>query len=70
YVEDPISTVRQSNGLTEFQQTAPISNKEMDEIGKKLGKQRYAEISKAVPKSTNQWSAYPQNDLESPRKAS
>jgi hypothetical protein len=66
----PGFVVRESNGLTNFQQTAPISNQQMDEIGKKLGKQRYAEISKAVPKSTNQWSAYPQSELQSPRKAS
>jgi Mn-containing catalase len=70
YVEDPISAVRESNGLTEFQETAPQGNKDLDAIGKKLGKQRYSEISKAVPKGTNQWSAYPQEDLESPRKAS
>ena len=69
-MEDPIGAVRESNGLTNFQQTAPMSNQEMDEVGKKLGKQRYQEISKAVPKSTNQWSAYPQTGLESPRKAS
>jgi hypothetical protein len=56
--------------LTEFKQTAPDNNKELDSLGKKLGKQRYSEISKAVPKGTNQWSAYPQKDLESPRKAS
>jgi Mn-containing catalase len=70
YVEDPISAVRESNGLTEFKETAPQGNKDLDAIGKKLGKQRYSEISKAVPKGTNQWSAYPQEDLESPRKAS
>jgi Mn-containing catalase len=70
YVEDPIATVRESNGLTEFRQTAPENNKELDSRGKKLGEQRSAEISKAVPKATNQWSAYPQEGLESPRKAS
>jgi len=70
YVEDPISAVRESNGLTEFKETAPQGNKDLDAIGKKLGKQRYSEISKAVPNGTNQWSAYPQEDLESPRKAS
>ena len=70
YVEDPVSTVRETNGLTEFKQTAPEGNKEHAAIEKKLGKERYSEISKAVPKGTNQWSAYPQEDLESPRKAS
>jgi Mn-containing catalase len=70
YVEDPISEVRKTNGLTEFEQTAPEGNKELDATGKKLGKERFAEISKAVPKGTNQWSSYPQQTLESPRKAS
>jgi hypothetical protein len=69
-VEEPVSVVRESNGLTEFKQTAPESNKERDAMAKKLGKQRYSEISKAVPKGTNKWSDYPQKDLESPRKAS
>lgn len=70
YVEDPVTTVRESNGLTDFRQTAPENNKELDARGKKLGEQRYTEISKAVPKAGNQWSSYPQEGLESPRKAS
>ncbi|HET9183206.1 MAG TPA: manganese catalase family protein [Candidatus Angelobacter sp.] len=70
YVEDPVAKVRETNGLTEFKQTAPDGNKELDAVGKKLGKERYAEISKALPKGTNQWSSYPQKTLESPRKAS
>ena len=70
YVEDPVSTVRETNGLTEFKQTAPVSNKDLAAVEKKLGKERYSEISKAVPKGENQWSAYPQKELDSPRKAS
>jgi Mn-containing catalase len=70
YVEDPVSTVRQTNGLTQFPQTAPLSNKEMQATEKKLGKERYSAISERVPKNENQWSAYPQKDIESPRKAS
>lgn len=70
YVEDPVEQVRRTNGLTEFPQTGPVSNEKLDEVGKKLGKQRFTEISKAVPKGENQWSAYPQDTLESPRKAS
>lgn len=66
YVEDPVAKVRETNGLTEFKQTAPDGNKELDAVGKKLGKERYAEISKALPKGTNQWSSYPQKTLESP----
>jgi Mn-containing catalase len=70
YVKDPLAAVRQTNGLTEFEQTGPDSNKELEALGKKVGKQRYQEISKAVPKGANQWSSYPQEELESPRKAS
>jgi Mn-containing catalase len=70
YVEDPATTVRQTNGLTDFKQTSPKSQKELEATAKALGKERYAEISKSVPKSTNQWSSYPQKELESPKKAS
>lgn len=70
YVEDPVSVVRETNGLTEFPQTSPESDAELETIGKALGKERYSEISKSVPKGTNQWSSYPQDELESPKKAS
>lgn len=70
YVADPVAEVRRTNGLTEFPQTAPITNQQLDDSSKKLGKERFTEISKAVPKGENQWSAYPQEELESPRKAS
>jgi len=70
YVEDPLDEVIRTNGLTESEETAPVSNKELDAAGKQLGKQRFQEISKSVPKGTNQWSSYPQEELESPRKAS
>ena len=70
YVEDPVTTVRKTNGLTDFEQTAPETNEQRSQVEKKLGKQRYSEISKAVPKGKNQWSSYPQSELESPRKVS
>lgn len=70
YVQDPVTTVRETNGLTEFKQTAPESNEQRSQVEKKLGKQRYGEISKTVPKGKNQWSSYPQTELESPRKVS
>jgi Mn-containing catalase len=69
YVEDPISTVRETDGLTQMPQTAPVSNEDLQETGKKIGKMRFDEISSSVPKGTNQWSDYPQEQLESPRRA-
>ena len=70
YVEDPIEEVRRTEGLTDFKQTAPADNRELEAAGKKLASQRHSEISKSVPKGANQWSSYPQEELESPRKAS
>jgi Mn-containing catalase len=70
YFEDPIAEVRRTNGLTEAKQTAPVNNQTLESAGKKIAEQRFKEISKAVPKGENQWSAYPQEELESPRKAS
>jgi Mn-containing catalase len=70
FIADPVSTIRETNGLTEMEETAPHSNKEVATLDKKMAKQRSTEVSQAVPKTSNQWSAYPQTDLESPRKAS
>jgi len=70
YVEDPIATVRETNGLTEFPKTHPQSAKDLEQKAKTIGKERYSEISGSMPKGSNQWSDYPQEKLESPRKAS
>jgi Mn-containing catalase len=70
YVDDPMTEVVETNGLVDFPQTAPENKQSLEEFEKKLGQQKYTEISKAVPKGENQWSSYPQEDLESPRKAS
>lgn len=70
FVSDPVETVRETEGLTEFGQTAPSTDDELEQVGKKISEIRYNEISKAVPKGSNQWSSYPQDDIKSPRKAS
>jgi len=70
YVEDPIATVRETQGLTEMQETAPFSDQEVEQMNKKLSKQRHAEVTQGMPKGKNQWSNYPQTELETRRKAS
>jgi len=50
YVEDPIATVRQPQGLTEMRETAPYSECEVETANKKLAKLRHTEVSQAVPK--------------------
>jgi len=50
YVEDPIATVRQPQGLTEMRETAPYSEGEVETANKKLAKLRHTEVSQAVPK--------------------
>jgi hypothetical protein len=61
--------VRETEGLTEFEQTAPNTDDQLEQVGKKVSEMRYDEISKAVPKGSNQWSSYSQRDVKSPRKA-
>jgi len=58
YVDDPITTVRQTQGLTTTNETAPYSNDEVETANKKLAKMRHTEVSQAVPEGENQWSEY------------
>ena len=65
YIEDPVQHVRQTNGLAKMaendapRQDAMKRSKELDE-------RKMQEVSRAVPDTENQWSAYPQRSLESP----
>ena len=68
YVEKPREAVVESQGLLEFQQTDPRSDKEIQKQNEKLAKTRSEEIKTKVPKGSNQWSAYPQTELDSPVK--
>ena len=67
YVADPLKHVIETNGLT---REAIVGNSRTDEeveaMNRKLGKQRSKEISSSVPSGENQWSAYPQERLQSP----
>jgi Mn-containing catalase len=68
YVDKPRDTVVKSQGLIEFPQTDPRSNKDIQQQNENLGRKRSEEIKAKVPKGSNQWSAYPQTELDSPVK--
>ncbi|MBV8892107.1 MAG: manganese catalase family protein [Acidobacteria bacterium] len=70
YIEDPVATVRETQGLTELPETAPYSNEEVETVTKKIANQRHKEVSQAVPKGKNRWSQYSDSQLESRKKAS
>ena len=57
-VADPISAVRETQGLTNLKETSPYSNEEVETANKKLSKMRHMEVSQAVPDGENQWSDY------------
>jgi Mn-containing catalase len=58
FVDDPIEKVRETDGLTEMEQTAPFSDNEVQSMNKKLSKQRQTEVAQSQPKGKNQWSEY------------
>lgn len=67
YVADPLKHVIETNGLTSQEIVGNSrTDDEVDALNRKLGKQRSKEISSAVPSGENQWSAYPQERLQSP----
>jgi len=65
YVSDPLQTVRESKGLLNLPQQR--ASETSDDMNHKLSQLRKQELSRAVPDGENQWSAYPQTSLESPK---
>ncbi|MFN3648554.1 MAG: manganese catalase family protein [Armatimonadota bacterium] len=70
YVDDPLTHCLETRGLLD----QPIvgtskSQDEVHQLNRQMSSTRSQEISKSVPKGENQWSAYPQTDLESPMDA-
>jgi Mn-containing catalase len=69
FIEDPLKHVVQTNGLTRQDIAGNTrSDDDVDAMNRKLSKQRSAEVSSMVPSGENQWSAYPQQQLQSPSK--
>lgn len=68
YVDKPRDAVVQSQGLLEFPNSERRTGKDISQQEGMLAKQRSEEIKSKLPKGENQWSAYPQTQLESPVK--
>jgi Mn-containing catalase len=70
FIADPVAYVRESRGLIDREpEGTPLTRKEVQKVSEELSKVRSGEVMAAMPKAANQWSAYPQEELASPRKA-
>ncbi len=66
YVENPLETVVETQGLLDFPNSESRSDRDILKMDEQLSKQRSQEIKSKLPKGENQWSAYPQTELDSP----
>lgn len=71
YIDDPYQHVVQTKGMTE----QPIKGtnqtpEQVEQLNQQLSKQRSQEIKSAVGHGSNQWSDYPQDTIDSPKRAS
>lgn len=68
YIEDPIMHVRETKGmLDQGIQGASMTQEEVEKMNEDLSKKKSQEVQDALPKGGNQWSAYPQDELASPK---
>lgn len=68
YIDDPISHVVETNGEIDHKATgSKLTRQQVEKKDKELSKKRSQEVSSMIPKGENQWSAYPQTTLESPK---
>ena len=68
YVEDPLAHVIATQGMVNDEaEGAAKSEKEVSLLNKELSAMRSKEVKRGVPKGANQWSSYPQEELESPK---
>ncbi len=68
YVDDPIEHVRRTQGMVTGHEPRGTSRtqEEVQQKNRELGKQRKEEVMSKLPKGGNQWSAYPQEGVNSP----
>jgi Mn-containing catalase len=59
YVEDPLKSVIDSDGLTDLKPTGTDrTEKIVDKMNKQLSKERSSEVTSVLPAAENQWSTY------------
>jgi Mn-containing catalase len=69
YIDDPVRHVVETQGLTRGQRVrgTRLSESEVSTLDRQLSRERSREVKSHVPSGENQWSAYPQEQLASPR---
>jgi Mn-containing catalase len=68
YIDDPVRHVVETQGLTRGRPRGTrLSESEMAALDRQLSRERSREVKSHVPSGENQWSAYPQEQLASPR---
>lgn len=68
YVEDPMKHVVETKGMVEQEILGSnMSQEEVAKMNQELSEKRSEKIRSALPKGANQWSAYPQKNLKSPK---
>jgi Mn-containing catalase len=69
YIDDPVRQVVETQGLTRNLHTrgTRLSESEAAHLDRQLSRERSREVKSHVPSGENQWSAYPQEQLASPR---
>lgn len=67
YVEDPIEHVRESQGMDHEPEGTDRTVESAREKSEEVSEEKAKPVKKAVPKGANQWSSYPQEELESPK---
>lgn len=58
YIEDPQRYVKQTQGLTDLEDTKDDDLEEMDELNKEMSRVRSEEVKEAEPEGTGVWSDY------------
>lgn len=67
YVEDPLTHVVETQGMLDHGiKGSDMTPEEIEKMNEELAQKRSEHVKKSMPKGANQWSAYPQDELESP----
>jgi Mn-containing catalase len=58
YIADPVSHVKETQGLTELEDDKDKEMKEAEKLNKQMSEEKSAEVKNAEPKGVAQWSTY------------
>jgi len=63
YIADPVSHVRESQGLTVLEDDNAKELKEAEKLNKQMSKEKSAEVKNSEPKGVAQWSTYTDEEI-------